>query len=506
MRSGSEATGVEIPPHVLHRDAELVNACLEFVVVRLTLAATDDFTNAREEHVHGTYGLAVVVLLHVERFDFLRVVGENDRTTEVLFDEESFMFALEVSAPRDGEFELHAIGLRLLKNLDALGIGDAGEILSHDALESCDEFVVPMVVEETEVILTVVKGVADEVFEEILGEVHVVVDIVERHFGFDHPEFGKVARRVALLGTEGRSEGVDLSDGQCAKFAFQLSGDGESGGFAKEVLRVVDFAIIGLRRVGEVERSDLKHLSSPFGIAAGDERRVEVEEATIVEELVDGESHVVTHAEDGTEGVGARAEVSDGAQVFERVSFLLQRVFERVRLAIDGDVGGLDFDGLPFALALDEVADGTDAGTRGDALDERLVKAREVNDYLYGVDGAAVVECDEVDVLVAASGTNPTFDVDDLVFAFGRECVGDACPSDIFHNGKCVKKSVRKVKKNIQKKLRASDLFRCPPRVLWYVLMKVCRVDVLLLVAEACHSATEADVAGGLALVEVATL
>ncbi len=57
----TELTGIEIPPHILHRDVKFVNARHQLVVIRFTLGTANDFSNLREEHIHGTHGLAVFV-------------------------------------------------------------------------------------------------------------------------------------------------------------------------------------------------------------------------------------------------------------------------------------------------------------------------------------------------------------------------------------------------------------------------------------------------------------
>ena len=47
--------------------------------VVLTLAAADDLADAGHQAVHGSDGLAVVVQLHIEGLDLLRVVGDEHR-------------------------------------------------------------------------------------------------------------------------------------------------------------------------------------------------------------------------------------------------------------------------------------------------------------------------------------------------------------------------------------------------------------------------------------------
>ena len=54
-----------------------------------------------------------------------------------------------------------------------------------------------------------------------------------------------------------------------------------------------------------------------LGVGGRDNRRMEVEEAFLMEERVNGHSHVVADAEYGAEGVGAGAQVSDLPQEFD---------------------------------------------------------------------------------------------------------------------------------------------------------------------------------------------
>ena len=205
VRHGTESAGIEIPPHVLHRNAELVDACAEFIVVGFTFGTTDDFTDFREENVHGADGFAILILLHIECLDFLGIVGEDNGAFEVVFHEVTFMFALEVGSPVNGEFEFVA---RFFKELDAFGVCEANEFLFHHMTETVNEFGVVHLGEEFKIVHAVGECIVDAVFDEVLGEVHVVGDVIECHFGLDHPELRKVAGSVGVFGAESRAEGV----------------------------------------------------------------------------------------------------------------------------------------------------------------------------------------------------------------------------------------------------------------------------------------------------------
>ena len=173
------------------------------------------------------------------------------------------------------------------------------------------------------------------------------VQLVERHLRLDHPELGQVAAGVRVLGTEGGSEGVDVGHRQGGDLRLELAGHGEEGFAAEEVLLEVDRAF-GLRRIRGVEGRDAEHLPRPFGVRRGDDRRVQVEEAALLEEVVDGARRGVAHAPDRADRVGARSQVRDGAQELEAVSLLLQRVVV-ADLPHHLDLARLDLVALPLA-------------------------------------------------------------------------------------------------------------------------------------------------------------
>ncbi len=80
-----------------------------------------------------------------------------------------------------------------------------------------------MLGKEVDVVGTMFEGISDAVFYEFLGEVHIVLNLVERHFRLNHPELRKVAGRVGVFGAESRPERVDASEGRCSELAFELA-------------------------------------------------------------------------------------------------------------------------------------------------------------------------------------------------------------------------------------------------------------------------------------------
>ena len=141
----------------------------------------------------------------------------------MLFGEIPLVLGLQVDAPLDGKLELLAA---LCEDFDGFGVGQAAEIGRNDFLERLDRGLVVMLVEEGHVLGTLLERVLENPLEEPLGEVHVVGQLVERHLGLDHPEFGEVPRGVAVLGAKSRAKSVNLAERAGENFAFELAADG----------------------------------------------------------------------------------------------------------------------------------------------------------------------------------------------------------------------------------------------------------------------------------------
>ncbi len=228
MRAGSPAAGVEVPPQVGGIHLTTVDFVHQLLVAFFTDRTADDLANLREEHVgtlHGRTGshdtfvadraflsclpVCCRVLFHVERLDGTGVVGHDDRLLEVLLHQVALMFACQVVAPVAGELKLLALLDGFLQDVDTFGIGQAHEGFLEYTLQTLQEGLVDHLVEELQVVLAVVQCPTDTVFNEVFFQVHQLLLVEESHFRLHHPELCKVARRVAVLGAEGGSEGID---------------------------------------------------------------------------------------------------------------------------------------------------------------------------------------------------------------------------------------------------------------------------------------------------------
>ena len=156
--------------------------------------------------------------------------------------------------------------------------------------------------------------------------------------------------RIGVLSAEGRAKGIDRPERHSGHLSLELARDGERGRTSEEVFLIVYRSVLGTGEVLQVQRRDLEHLPSPLGITGGDERRMDVEEATLVEEAMDGHSHVVAHTVDRPEGIGTRTQVRNLAEELEAMPLLLQRVGRGVGCTEHLDALGLELDRLPLPL------------------------------------------------------------------------------------------------------------------------------------------------------------
>ena len=146
---------------------------------------------------------------------------------------------------------------------------------------------------------------ANDVTDECFLEVHVVVRVRERHLGLDHPELGQVTAGLRLLGPEGRPEAIDLAERRTGAFDIQLPGLRQERALAE---------VVGLE-----ERS------RGFADRAGQNRRVDTHEITLVEEVVDRLLDLGAHPEPGPLHVRPQPQVTVVQQELDAVLLRLDR-------------------------------------------------------------------------------------------------------------------------------------------------------------------------------------
>ena len=100
MDASAVFTEVEIPFKAFGI-TDLVHLGFEDVITFLALRTADDLSFARDETIAGSNSLPVVILPHVEGFDFLRIVDEEQRSFNHFFGQIAFVFGTEVLSPEE---------------------------------------------------------------------------------------------------------------------------------------------------------------------------------------------------------------------------------------------------------------------------------------------------------------------------------------------------------------------------------------------------------------------
>ena len=245
------------------------------------------------------------------------------------------------------------------------------------------------------------------ILEKLLGEPHVVFELVESHLRLDHPKLGQVARRIAVLGAKRRAECVNFGERRRENLAFELAADRQIGRLGEKILLPIDLAVGRARRLLQIQRRHAEHLPRAFAVRGGDDRRLHVEKIALLEKRVDRVGQRVAHAKSGAESIAAHAQVGNLAKKFQRVPFFLQRIGRGIGRAVDVNRCDLELDRLALRRRFNQYAAGFEAAAGGN-LFKRFFRDRARFDHeLHALETRAVVELDERDAFGIAPRAHP---------------------------------------------------------------------------------------------------
>ena len=316
MRAAAKAAQVDVPVEGLGGDAQLVHALDQQVVAGLALAAAHQLAGARHEQVDRRDGLAVVVLVHVERLDVLRPVIDEHRGLEVHVAQVLLVLLEDVLAVLRLVLEGDR---RVAQDGDGLLVGHAGDGGLGERLQLLDEVALGVALQEDKLRHRLVEHLLHDGLEEVLLQVHQLLKVTEADLRLDHPELRRMGLRVGILSAEGRAKGVDALVRHGVGFALQLTGDRQGRRMAEEVL----LRLVGLAHLGG---GDGEGVARALRVVAGDQRGMHIDIAAGLEVVVDGLRGDGAHAEHRLEQAGARTQVRDLAQELEAVALGLQRI------------------------------------------------------------------------------------------------------------------------------------------------------------------------------------
>ena len=403
------APQVQVPPVVLRIHAQFPDAPLQQVQPLLALGPADDLPDAGHQAVGGGHGLPVVVQAHIEGLNLLGIIGDEDRLAEDLLGEEALVLGLEVAAPVHGVLEFVA---GVFQKLHRLGVAHPGKIGGGHVREPLHQALVHKGVEEGHLVGTLLHNGVDDILDHGLGHVHIALEVAEGHLWLNHPELCGMARGVGLLCPEGGAEGVDIAEGHGEGLGIQLAGNRQVGALAEEVLTVVHRAALPPGRVLHVQGGHAEHLPRALAVAGGDDGGVDVDEALVLEEAVDGVGRHTAHPECRGEEVGAGPQMGDGTQILHAVALLLEGILGGGgALHLDGR--GLYLQGLLGSGGEDHRAgdhEGRAHVLLGDLLE--VLHHAVLKDNLEVLEAGAVVKLNEAEGLHIPDGPGPAADRD----------------------------------------------------------------------------------------------
>ena len=246
--------------------------------------------------------------------------------------------------------------MRLRELVDRLGIRHHGQRRIDETREAIDARFVDALCKEFHIVGTVFEQIPENVLQEIPGQSGIVVEIGKSNFGLDHPKLRQVTARIGVFGAERRTKRIDARQRRRIRLDVELTRNGQMRGFAKEILRIVDFALVVARNIGKIERRNFEHIARALAVTARDEWRMNPIKLAFVEELMNGHRKRVANASNGAKHIGSRAQMGDFAQKFGRMGLGLNRI----RIGIfdptdDFDRRRLHFVSLVLALRFDEL-------------------------------------------------------------------------------------------------------------------------------------------------------
>ena len=404
MLGAAEPAQIHVPGVIGAVHAQLIHAGLQQIVALLTLAAADQLAHARHQHIRRSNSLAVLVLAHVEALDLLGIIGHEHGLLENLLGEVALVLGLQIHTPFHLVLELVVV---LLQQLHGVGVADAGKLGVHQSVQPLQQTLVEELVEEGHLVRALLQHIADHILHHGFGVIHVIGQIRKGHLGLDHPELGGVAGGVGILGAEGGAEGVDLTEGQRHGLALQLTGHGQVGAAAEEILAEIHLAVLGAGQVVQVQSGHAEHLAGALTVGTGDQWGVHIHKAVLLEELVDGISRGAAHTERRRKGVGAGTQMGHGAQKFHAVALFLQGIIGGAYVQQLHAVG-VDLQRLLGAGGQYHTAHNLHAGAHA-GLGHVLVvfQLGSLEHDLQVLEAGAVAQLNEADVLGIPHGLGP---------------------------------------------------------------------------------------------------
>ena len=187
------------------------------------LISKDFVANSRYKTVYSCYCLTIFVHLHIESFDFLRIICNEYRTFVYLLCQIALMLCLKVASP--GYFIIKLI-IVLLKDLYCLCVCYTCKVRVHYIMKSVKKSLINERVEEVHLFRCILKYVVDHILQHSLSQFHIIFKICKCDLRLDHPKLCRMSCCVRILCAECRSKCINIAECLCKSLSCKLSADG----------------------------------------------------------------------------------------------------------------------------------------------------------------------------------------------------------------------------------------------------------------------------------------
>ena len=161
MTCGAVAAQIQIELIIFLIQSQLFHTLLQDLQIVFTLAAANDLADTGYQAVHSSHSLAILVQLHVECLNLLRIIGYEYRSLKFLLGQVSLMLGLQIASPEYLVIELIVV---LLQDLDSLSVGHMTEIRVDHMLQSFDQSLIHELIEECHLFGRIFQHIADHIF------------------------------------------------------------------------------------------------------------------------------------------------------------------------------------------------------------------------------------------------------------------------------------------------------------------------------------------------------
>ena len=172
MACGTIFTKIKIEVIILFLKSQLVHTFLKFLNVILSLASTDDLTDSRHQTVHSCNSLVILIHLHVESFDLLRIICYKYRFLKDFFCKITFMLCLQIASP---EYFVVKFIVVLLQKLYCFCVSNMTKLRIDHMVQSVQKSLINKRIEEIHLFRCILQYITDHIFQHCLCKIHVVI-------------------------------------------------------------------------------------------------------------------------------------------------------------------------------------------------------------------------------------------------------------------------------------------------------------------------------------------